>query len=115
MSNITVYQKKTCVACKKALAFLDEAGIRYESKDIVSDPPSKALLETAIDETNLKASLNSRSSLYKAKNLGKANLTKQQAIALMLEDPNLIKRPLIVKNGATTMGFDPETLKAFLK
>lgn len=117
MAPIIVYEKKTCITCKKALAFLDEQGIAYERKDIVQDPPDEALLSQVVDEANPKASLNVRSSLYKEKNLGKANLGKSELIDLMRQDPNLIKRPLIVNTKDNTLyqGFDPDTLADFLK
>jgi arsenate reductase (glutaredoxin) len=117
MSKIVVYEKKTCITCKKALAFLDEAGVDYERKDIVQDPPSEAVLDQVIEEGNLKAAMNPRSTIYKEKNLGKATLTKKELIKLMHQDPNLIKRPLIMKQGEKQpyLGFDPDTLKAFLK
>lgn len=117
MTKLTVYQKKTCITCKKALAFLEESGTAIAVKDIISEAPSKGLLEKALDEENLSASLNSRSTIYKAKNLGKTKLSKSELIQLMLEDPNLIKRPLIVSADGkhTYQGFDAETLKKFIQ
>jgi len=117
MNKLTVYAKKTCITCQKALAFLDEQKVAYDLKDIVSDPPPKAVLEAALDEKNIKAGLNSRSAIYKEKNLGAKIPSKAEAIKLMLQDPNLIKRPVIVKPGIKTpyLGFEPDTLKAFLK
>lgn len=114
---LIVYEKKTCITCKKALAFLDESGITYQARDIVKDPPSAKLLEAALDEKDIKASLNPRSTIYKEKNLGKVALKKPEIIKLMLEDPNLIKRPFIVKPGSTKayQGFDPDALKRYLK
>lgn len=115
--KLTVYQKPTCITCKKALAFLDENKIPYENKDIIKAPPPRELLEATLDEKNLKASLNQRSTIYKEKNLGKANLSKTELITLMQQDPNLIKRPLIINSGSKTayQGFDPDTLKSYLK
>ncbi len=117
MPKITVYHKKTCITCKKALAFLDNAKVDYELKDIVQEPPSADVLEKALDENNLMASINKRSTLYKEKNLGKVSLSKANLIKLMIQDPNLIKRPLIIKSGQKTpyQGFEPDTLKAYLQ
>ncbi len=116
MPKLTVYQKKTCITCKKAMTYLDDLGVPYDAKDIVTEPPSRPLLEAAVDENNLKAAMNSRSAIYKEKNLGKATLSKAQLIDLMLADPNLIKRPLIVNDTKKPyLGFDADTLKAYLK
>ena len=52
--------------------------------------------------------LNSRSPAYKARNLGARKLTKSEAIAMMLEDPNLIRRPLVLAKGKAVLGYRPE-------
>lgn len=116
MSKLKVYEKKTCITCKKALAWLDEQGVDYEAADIVSNPPTQAWLEAAIDETDLKSAMNSRSAIYKEKQLGKTNLTKKELIQLMLQDPNLIKRPFMAKDNGKGFyqGFDPKTLPSFV-
>ncbi len=107
MADVLVYSKNTCVTCKKAKAFLDEHGITYQEQDIIKNPPSREVLEQLIEPQNVKASLNSRSTLYKEKNLGKQVPDKAEAIRLMLQDPNLIKRPVLLRGQTRLQGFDP--------
>jgi len=77
--------------------------------DLAKDPPSRALLERVIDESNLDAVLNKRSPAYKARNLGARTLTKKQAIDLMLEELNLIRRPLLLRHpNHALFGFNAE-------
>jgi arsenate reductase (glutaredoxin) len=110
------YGKKTCITCQKAKAFLEAHKVSFEEFPIETQPPSKEILEQLIDDSNVKASLNTRSAIYKEKNLGKDVPDKKTAIVLMLKDPNLIKRPVIVdKNGKLYQGFEEESLKKFLK
>lgn len=114
--TLRFYGKKTCVTCQKAKAFLEENQVAFEELPIETHPPSKAELERLVNETDVKASLNSRSAIYKAQNLGKNVPDRQTAIALMLQDPNLIKRPVIMnEQGHMIQGFDADQLKAFLK
>jgi len=114
--KIKFYSKNTCVTCKKAKAFLAQNKADFEEIDIVKNPPPKKLLEAVVDGGNVKASLNSRSSIYKSKKLGEKTPDKKTAIELMLKDPNLIKRPVIVNaKGKAQLGFEPSALKAFLK
>ena len=61
-----------------------------------------------IDEHGLDAVLNSRSPRYKELDLGAKKLSKSEAIALMLEDPNLIRRPLVLSKGKAILGYKPE-------
>jgi len=66
------------------------------------------LLGTLIDEHGLDAVLNSRSPAYKARNLGERKLGKAEAIEMMMEDPNLIRRPLVLTKGKAVFGYKPE-------
>jgi arsenate reductase len=109
--SITFYDKNTCGTCKKAKAFLNDRAVSFNVVDIITRPPSRELLEATIDEENVKAFLNPRSTIYRQQKLGQNTPTKAEAINLMLKDPNLIKRPVIVKGKAVTFGFDPDNLE----
>jgi arsenate reductase-like glutaredoxin family protein len=50
--------------------------------------------------------VNTRSPAYKARGLDVKTMTKRQAIDLMMEEPNLIRRPLLVRGGRAVFGFD---------
>ena len=77
--------------------------------DLAKEPPSRELLERLIDDSRLDDFLNKRSPAYKARNLGARKLTKKQAIALMLEDPNLIRRPIVLRDPKhAVFGFDAD-------
>lgn len=51
--------------------------------------------------------ISTRSPAYKARNLGARKLTKSEAIELMLEDPNLIRRPIVMKGKKAVFGYAP--------
>ena len=77
--------------------------------DLVKEPPSRELLERLVDESRLDDFLNKRSPAYKDRHLGGRKLTKKQAIDLMLEDPNLIRRPIVVRDPKhAVFGYDAE-------
>jgi Spx/MgsR family transcriptional regulator len=77
--------------------------------DLAKEPPSRDLLERLIDESHLDDFINKRSPAYKARNLGARKLTKKQAIDLMMEDPNLIRRPIVLGSSRRAVfGFDAE-------
>jgi len=99
------FDKKTCGTCKKAQAYLNEKDVDFEVVDILKQPPERDLLEQFIDAENVKPFLNSRSAIYRDKKLGQNLPDKATAIALMLEDPNLIKRPFIVRGAEASFGF----------
>ena len=61
-----------------------------------------------IDESRLEEFVNTRSPAYKERNLDVKTLTKKKAIDLMMEEPNLIRRPLVLTGGKAIFGYKPE-------
>ena len=74
--------------------------------DLAKERPGRELLERLIDEKNLAAFVNTRSPAYKERGLDVNKLTKKQAIDLMLEEPNLMRRPLLLAGRKAVFGFD---------
>lgn len=91
------------------MAYLEGKGAQLEKHDLAKDPPSRELLDRLIDAEHPEQFLNSRSPAYKERNLGGRKLTKAQVIALMMDDPNLIRRPIVMRDPKRAIfGFDPE-------
>lgn len=82
--------------------------MELDKHDLAKDAPSRELLERLVDENNLDAFINRRSPAYKENGLDKKKLTKKEAIDWMMKDPNLIKRPLVLKGKKAVFGYDPE-------
>jgi arsenate reductase len=76
--------------------------------DLAKDPPSRELLERYVDESRLEDFLNKRSPAYKERGLEGRKLTKREAIDLMLEDPNLIRRPIVIIGSRAVFGYQPD-------
>ena len=74
--------------------------------NLAKDPPSRELLSRLIDDYGLEAVLSTRSPSYKALDLGARKLAKNEAIELMLGDPNLIRRPLVLKGKKAVFGYN---------
>ena len=88
--------------------YLDGRNVEVTKHDLAKDPPSRDLLERLIEEDRIEDFINTRSPAYKERGLDAQKLTKKQAIALMLEEPNLIRRPLVVAGKKAVFGFQPE-------
>jgi Spx/MgsR family transcriptional regulator len=76
--------------------------------DLAKQPPTRELLERLLDESRLDDFLNPRSPAYKELGLGTKKLTKKQAIELILGDPNLMRRPLVLTKGDAVFGYKPD-------
>ena len=95
--------------------YLDGSDVDVIKHDLAKDPPSRELLERLIDEDRLEDFLNTRSPAYKERGLDAAKLTKKQAIELMMEEPNLIRRPLVVAGKRAVFGFKPEEFDKLIR
>jgi len=82
--------------------------VELEKHDLAKDAPTRAQLEAWINEKNLDAALNKRSPKYKELGLSKRTLTKREAIDLMMQDVNLLRRPVVVKGRTVVFGYDEE-------
>ncbi len=75
--------------------------------NLAKEPPTRELLSRLIDEYGLDAVISTRSPAYKARGLDATKLSKSEAISLMLEDANLIRRPLVLKGKKAVFGYAP--------
>jgi arsenate reductase-like glutaredoxin family protein len=73
--------------------------------DINKDPPSREFLERHIDADRFLDFVSTHSPVFKERPLPKS---KKEAIALMMENPNLIRRPIMIKGSRVIFGFDKE-------
>ena len=73
--------------------------------DINKEPPSREFLEKHIDPDRFLDFVSTRSPVFKDRPLPKS---KKEAIALMTENPNLIRRPIMVKGSKVIFGFDKD-------
>jgi Spx/MgsR family transcriptional regulator len=107
---IKVYQYSKCSTCRKALAFLDRAGVEYEAIDIVTRPPSKKELKEALARTKLplKKLFNTSGQSYREGGFGERfpDLSETEAIAALNADGKLVKRPLVLGSDFALVGFD---------
>jgi Spx/MgsR family transcriptional regulator len=76
--------------------------------NLAKDRPSRELLSRLVDEHGLENVLSTRSPAYKALDLGTRKLSKAEAVDLMLADPNLMRRPLVLTKKKALFGYLPE-------
>ena len=74
-----------------------------EERDITRDPPDREFLERHIDGTRLLDFVSTRSPVFKTRPLPRS---KKEAIDLMMAQPNLIRRPILVRGSTAIFGFD---------
>jgi arsenate reductase len=112
---ITIYGIKNCDTMKKARTWLDGHGVAYAFHDYRVDGIDRARLETWAKAVGWETILNRSSATFRdLPEAAKTGLTKSKAIALMLEQPTMIKRPVLDLGGGLLVGFKPDAYEAAL-
>jgi len=106
-----LWLKSSCTTCRKAKLLLAELGIEVELRDYHKSPLEASELEALLprDPSPL---LGSKSPKFKELGLKDRKLSKAEAIELMLQDNNLLKRPLLEREGRIIIGFDEPAYRA---
>ena len=104
-----------CSTCQKAKKFLDEKGIKYIDRHIVTETPTYEELKAIIEASGLPVNkfFNTSGMLYRSMNLKEElkNASDDEKIRLLSSNGMLIKRPLLVKEGKVLVGFKEEEWK----
>jgi arsenate reductase len=107
---ITIYGIKNCDTMKKARAWLDKHGIDYSFHDYKTAGIERERLDRWEKKVGWEALLNRAGTTFrKLPDKDKAALNTKKAVALMLEQPSMIKRPILdLGAGKLLVGFAPE-------
>ncbi|HEV7386713.1 MAG TPA: ArsC family reductase [Phenylobacterium sp.] len=112
---VTIYGIKACDTMQKARAWLESHGVAYAFHDYKTQGIGRDRLEGWSRQVGWEVLLNrSGTTFRKLAEADKADLTEAKAIALMLAQPSMIKRPVLETNGGLLVGFKPETYAAQL-
>ena len=115
--TITIYGIKNCDTMKKARAWLDAHKVAYDFHDYKSAGIDRARLVRWCKAAGWESVLNRAGTTFRAlPDAAKERLTESAAIKLMLEQPSMIKRPVLdLGKGKTIVGFKPEIYAAAVK
>jgi Spx/MgsR family transcriptional regulator len=105
----TLYGIKNCDTMNKARAWLEARGVAYAFHDYKSAGIDRARLETWARSVGWETLLNRAGTTFrKLPESERSDLDERKAIALMLDQPSMIKRPVLDLDGRLLVGFKPE-------
>ncbi|HEX4295018.1 MAG TPA: ArsC family reductase [Rhizomicrobium sp.] len=114
--TVTIYGIKNCDTMKKVRAWLDARGVAYAFHDYKSEGISKSKLEAWAKQAGWEVLLNRAGTTFRAlPDKDKEGITERKAIALMVAQPSMIKRPVLETGGGILVGFKPDVYDAALK
>ena len=114
--SITIYGIKNCDTMKKARGWLDDHGVAYDFHDYKAVGIAKDKLKQWSDEVGWEMLLNRAGTTFKKlPDSDKEGLNERKALALMLAQPSMIKRPVLDLGGKLLVGFKPDIYRKEVK
>ena len=111
--TVTIHGIKACDTMKKARDWLDGQGVAYGFHDYKTVGIERAMLEAWVGQVGWEVLLNRAGTTFRSQpEADKTGLTEAKAIALMLAQPSMIKRPVLAVDGKLVVGFKPDVYQA---
>ncbi len=106
---LTVYGIRSCDTCRAARRWLDEHGVEHRFHDLRMDGLDRGTLERWSERLGWEKLLNRRSLTWRRiPEADREGLDRERAVALMLENPTLVKRPVLERDALVATGFSPD-------
>ncbi len=113
MAKITLYGIPNCDTVKKARTYLDARGVAFHFHDYKKAGIEAADLERWSAQVGWEKLLNKAGTTFKKlSDADKADIDEKKAIALMLANPSMIKRPVVEGGASLLVGFKPDIYDA---
>lgn len=113
---VKVLHHGSCSKSNAVLEYLDENGVPFEIINIIEDPLSELEIKTILKKLNQEVSHIIRKSekLYLEKYADK-DLSEEEWIKILAENPSLIQRPILIKGSVAMIGRPVENVKFFIE
>lgn len=113
---VTLYMSKKCSSCKKAKEWLEQNRIEYVERNIFKDTLTKEEVKTLIrmTEDGTDEIISTRSNVYQEIGSELEGMQLQQLYQVIIENPSLLRRPLILDEKRLVVGYNEEELRRFL-
>jgi arsenate reductase len=105
-TKLKFLHKPNCSTCRKAKAYLEHKKAELELRDLGKDRLSATELDRLIGKADHRRFLNTRNELYRTRKMSKVPPSREEAIALMAQEPNLIRRPVVLRGSRMVLGYD---------
>jgi arsenate reductase len=114
--TVTIYHNPRCSKSRETLKLIETRGLKPKIVDYLKTPPSAAELKAILKRLGLKPEelLRKGEPLYAELGLKDRQLEADALIALMVANPILIERPIVVANGKAAIGRPPERVLEIL-
>ncbi len=116
MKNVKIWHNPRCSKSRNALALLEEQGVEIDIVKYLDTPPSRAELIAVLDMLGLSAKglMRNKEDIYKELGIKDIN-DEDMLIGLMVANPKLIERPIVIKDGKAVVGRPIENIVELIR
>lgn len=113
---ITIFTTPSCSSCRKAKKWLDEYRIEYDEKNIFHQKLTEEDLDKMIEkaENGFNDIISTRSKVIRENDIDINKLSVGEAKKFILENPSILKRPIILNEDRIQVGYNEEEIRAFI-
>tara|TARA_B100001079_G_scaffold213814_1_gene188245 strand:+ start:1467 stop:1817 length:351 start_codon:yes stop_codon:yes gene_type:complete len=115
--TIKIFHNPRCSKSRQTLTILEDNGIDVDIIEYLKESPNKETLLQIINLLDIKPRdlMRKGETVYKEKKLNRENLTDDDLLQFMVDNPILIERPIVYDNNRAIIGRPPENVLIFLK
>ncbi|MGG5329905.1 transcriptional regulator Spx [Enterococcus sp. AZ163] len=113
---IKLYVSPSCTSCRKAKAWLIEAGLDFIERNIFSEPLTKNEIKEilSLTETGTEEIISTRSKVYEKLAIDFDDLSFNELVALIEKNPGLLRRPIMTDGKRLQVGYNEEDIHQFV-
>lgn len=113
---IQLYVTPSSTSCRKARAWLEENGIEYQESNLFSEPLPFQELKRMLQLTEEGTSeiISTRSKAFQELNVDIDDLTISELYDIILDNPSLLRRPIMFDNKRLVVGYNEDEIRAFI-
>ena len=114
--QLTIYEKPTCTKCREMVKFLRERGVDFSKVNYYIEPLTKKKLTELLRKMNLSPRdiLRKSEPVYRDLGIASGEFSDAQLIALMVEHPDLMQRPIVERGDRAVLGRPTENVEELL-
>jgi arsenate reductase len=109
--KVKFLQKPTCTTCRKAKVFLERLGVELELRNLDTERLNETELDKLMGKQDHRKFLNTRNELYRSRRMKDKPPGRAEAIKLMAKNPNLIRRPVVIRGEEIVLGHDEDAFR----
>lgn len=115
-ARLTVYEKPTCTTCRKLAKMLREEGVDFDRVNYYVEPLTRGTLEALLSKAGLRPRdlLRTKARQYRQLGLDDPSIPQDQLLALLVEHPDLVQRPIVTRGDRAVLARPVENVRELL-